>query len=389
MLQFPVQRGGTSVRVRRFSSFEVLPASYQHLFENAGSIWYDYSLAWFQNFERTALDEGDKICIYGVERDNQANEAVAALATKYSERRVSFLFPRRLSSLSSFYTISFGPAGNVSADDFTKALQDLTLAISSESPQWDFVHLRPLDPSSAFCPTLVSAFQNAGMVVQTYSCFGNWYLTAQGLSFDEYLKTLPPAMQNTIRRKSKKLEKSGRARIDVITGDDGLERAINAYERVYLSSWKRPEPYPNFVPGLIRTLADRGWLRMGVVYLDDQPIAAQVWIVNGGRATIYKLAHDKQFDEFSAGTVLTSRLIQHVLDFDKVFEMDFGSGDDPYKKNWLSMCRKRVGIIAMNPRSLQGCLGIVRHIGGRAAKSAWQSFRGPARELQKSPAGSI
>jgi len=372
------------VHVTTFPSFAALPESYGQLFVEAGAVWYDYSLAWFQNFERSGLNEGDKVCIYGVERNCGSNEPVAAIATRYSDKPSGLFSARELSSLANFYTISFGPAGEPSADDFKDALQALAEAISKERPRWDFVHLRPLDPASAFYPALMKSFRDAGMVVQTYSCFGNWYLPSEGLSFDSYFATLPSAMQNTIRRKGKKLEKTGRSRIDIITDATGLDPAIEAYERVYLSSWKRPEPYPNFVPGLIRMLAAQGWLRMGIVYLDNEPIAGQVWIVNSGRATIYKLAHDQKFDEFSTGSVLTSRLIQHVLDIDRVDEIDFGSGDDPYKKNWLPKCRERLGILAMNPRSLQGCLGIVRHVGGRAAKSAWQSVRNPIRKLRGS-----
>jgi len=376
------------VQVSKFTSFTALSASYQQLFKTAGNEWYDYSLAWFENFVHTALDERERICIYGAERNGgQANEPIAAIAMKYKDRSSGFFSVRSLSSLANFYTITFGPVGNPSIGDFNLALRALAASICSESPRWDFVHLRPLDPVSPSFQSLLKSFQDAGMVVQTYSCFGNWYLPVEGLSFDEYFSTLPSAMQNTIRRKSKKLQKTGRSRIDIITSADGLEPAIAAYESVYLSSWKRPEPYPKFVAGLIRTLAAQGWLRMGIVSLDNQPIAAQVWIVNAGRATIYKLAHDQKFDEFSAGSILTSRLIQQVLDVDKVSEIDFGSGDDPYKKNWLPKCRERLGILAMNPRSLQGCMGIVRHVGGRAAKAAWQAIRSPLRKL-KTSAGS-
>jgi len=229
-----------------------------------------------------------------------------------------------------------------------------------------------MDPDTSLYSQLVDSFRQAGMVVQTYFCFGNWYLPVKGLSFEKYYETLSSAMQNTIRRKTKKLEKTGRSRIEIITGELGLDQAVNAYERIYLSSWKRPEPYPNFVAGLIRTFSARNWLRMGVIYLDQEPIAAQVWIVNSGKATIYKLAHDQRFDDYSAGSILTARLIQHVLDVDGVHEIDFGSGDDPYKKNWLPQRRERWGILAMNPRSLAGCVEIVRHVGGRALRSAWR-----------------
>jgi CelD/BcsL family acetyltransferase involved in cellulose biosynthesis len=109
--------------------------------------------------------------------------------------------------------------------------------------------------------------------------------------------------------------------------------------------------------------------------MDDQPIASQVWIVNSGKASIYKLGQDQRFDEFSAGSILTAKLMEHVLEVDRVKEVDFGSGDDPYKKTWLPQRRERWGILAMNPRSLAGLLGIVRNVGGRAAKNAWQALK--------------
>lgn len=366
--------GSALLKVRTYPGFDALPESYHRLFEEAGSQWYDFSLPWFRNFAGTALDAGDKICIYGVEDDGNSNIPMAALATRYKERPSAFFSPTLLSSLSNFYTITFSPTGPFLEGDTGEVLGALAKGIANDAHRWDLVELRPLDPSSAAYPQLIQSFRAVGMVVQEYFCFGNWYLPTKGLAYDDYLKSMPPAMQNTIRRKKKKLEKTGKARIDIITGTEGLEAAVNAYSRIYLSSWKRSEPYPNFVPGLIRTCAEKNWLRMGVIYLEDQPIASQVWIVNSGKATIYKLAHDQRYDEFSSGSTLTTHLIQHVLEVDKVHEIDFGSGDDPYKKNWLSQRRERWGLLAMNPRSLAGCLGILRNVGGRAAKNVWQTF---------------
>ena len=376
------------MKVTTYPSFDALPESYRELFENGSAYWYDESLPWFQNFVRTALDEGDEICIFGVEDDGERGTPVAALATRHNQRPSGIFSPSLLSSLANFYTITFGPAGEFSEISSREALQALARAIAADHRRWDLVDLRPLDPDSAIYSNLLRSFKDAGMVVQPYFCFGNWYLPTEGLSFEDYFKSLPPAMQNTIRRKGKKLERTGSARIEIITGTQGLEAAIEAYERIYFSSWKRPEPYPQFVPGLIRTCAQKNWLRMGVIYLGDEPIAAQVWIVKAGKATIYKLGHNQQFDEFSAGSILTSRLLQHVLDVDKVQEIDFGSGDDPYKKNWLPRRRERWGMLAMNPRTLPGCLGVVRHIGGHALKTAWRTIQQhlPSRRPAKSNA---
>jgi hypothetical protein len=363
------------VRVVKYSSLDVLPESYGQLFEKGAEEWYDYSLPWFQNFVRTAMDEGDEIRIYGAENQAAPHEPIAALAMRHKKNSGGLFSPKQLSSLANFYTITFSPVGNLSAENVRDVLPSLAKSIVSDDPRWDVVELRPLDLHSFLYPALVEAFRAAGMVVQTYFCFGNWYLPVQNLTFNDYFKTLPSAMQNTIKRKTKKLEKTGRSRIEIIAGPEGLENAIASYENIYLSSWKRPEPYPHFVPGLIRAFAERNWVRMGIVYLDDQPIAGQVWIVNSGKATIYKLGHDQKFDEYSAGSILTTRMIQHVLDNDNVHEIDFGSGDDPYKKNWLPKRRERWGILAMNPRTLPGCIAIAQHVGGRAAKSAWRSVK--------------
>jgi hypothetical protein len=321
------------------------------------------------------MDEGDQLRIYGAEQEGASNAALAALAMRYKARRSRLFSRRQLSSLANFYTITFSPLINAADADSSQALAALAKAIATDADRWDSVELRPLDRNEPIYCCLLQSFKSAGMVVQPYFCFGNWYLPTAGLTFDDYFKTLPSATQNTIRRKTKKLEKTGKSRVEIVTDIENLEHAIASYEQIYISSWKRPEPYPEFVPGLIRACANRNWLRMGVIYLDDQPIAAQVWIVNSGKATIYKLGHDQRFDEFSAGSILTTAMIRHVLDIDKVQEIDFGSGDDPYKKNWLPQRRERWGILAMNPRTLYGCLGIVRNIGGRAAKHAWQAVR--------------
>ena len=380
------------MRVKTYSSFEDLPESYVPLFGDGEAEWYDFSLAWFQNFSKTALDQDDQVCVYGVEQEGGCPRPVAALATRFRPPSFRVFSPAVLSSLSNFYTITFSPICASREERSGEAIDALVKAIARDRHRWDLVELRPLDPRSNVYSNLVRSFKSVGMVTQEYFCFGNWYLPTAGLRFKEYFKTLPSAMQNTIRRKSKKLEKTGQARIEIITGSENLEPAINAYEQIYFSSWKRPEPYPQFVPGLIRACAEKNWLRMGVIYLNDTPIAAQVWIINSGKATIYKLGHDQRYDEFSAGSILTTRLMEHVLDVDKVQEIDFGSGDDAYKKNWLPQRRERWGILAMNPRSLAGCLRIIQNIGGRAAKDAWRKFqanwrapRSAAAELQKEP----
>ena len=196
---------------------------------------------------------------------------------------------------------------------------------------------------------MLEAFRAAGFVVQTFFCFGNWCLPVNGRTFAEYVESLPSVLRNTLSRKRRRLEKSGRASIQIFTAGDGLEKAIEDYTKVYLASWKRPEPYPDFIPGLIRICAAAGVLRLGLVYVDGEPAAAQLWIVHNRSALIYKLAYDERFADLSVGTILTATLMQHAIDVDQVEEVDYLSGDDAYKKEWMSHRRGAMGHLGHEP----------------------------------------
>ncbi len=376
------QRTAAGMKVRTFSQFDDLPGSYQDLFQTWGSQCYCYALPWFKNFVKCALEEGDRVRIYGVEMEDAAVTPVLALTTRYKVQTPKLARPRRLSALANYYTTSFGPVYRGTEKEISRAVRELARAIHCDAPDWDVIDLRPLDVDSPLFQELVQAFRSESMIVQPYFCFGNWYLPVRGQTYQRYFETLPSVLRNTIKRKSKKLERLGNARIEIVTDLEGVEAAIEEYEKVYQASWKVPEPYPSFTPGLIRVCAEQGWLRLGLVHVGDQPVAAQLWIVNGGRATIYKLSHDERFAELSAGSILTARLMERVLDVDKVEELDFGNGDDPYKKTWLPCRRERWGILALNPRTLRGQIGILRHVGGRMAGRVLRSL---LRRPQKNP----
>jgi CelD/BcsL family acetyltransferase involved in cellulose biosynthesis len=150
---------------------------------------------------------------------------------------------------------------------------------------------------------------------------------------------------------------------------ENLERGIEDWNRVYELSWKKPEPFPEFVPALIRLCAARGWLRLGLAYYDDQPVASQIWIVNNDRACIYKMAYDGKMAKLSAGSVLSAHLMAHVIDVEKVTEVDYLIGDDAYKKDWMSHRRERWGLVAYNPRSPAGLAGLVGQVAGNLRRA--------------------
>lgn len=364
--------GETQVKV--FSGFDELPGVYPRAFEETESSDFHASLPWFHNFVSSALDPEDRVRLYGVESRNVTAEAFALLPMKHRAEQ-SLLKPRVLSSLTNYYSCLFGPL-LTKGSDMKLCVRQIVSAIRDDKPQWDVIRVTPMAPESLFFIELRDALNTAGFATQEFFSFGNWYFPVEGRSYAEYMSARPSVLQNTLRRKAKKLEQSGRARVEIVTAQTDIEKAIGDYSKVYNASWKVPEPHPNFVPGLIRTCAQQGWLRLGLVYMDDAPIAAQLWIVRDGVAYIYKLAYMEEFASLSAGTILTARLMQHVLDVDHIKEIDYLSGDDDYKKAWMSHRRERWGLLAFNKRTLKGAFSMARHIGGRRLKRAYQKIAG-------------
>ena len=84
---------------------------------------------------------------------------------------------------------------------------------------------------------------------------------------------------------------------------------------------------------------------MAILYAKDsateKPIAAQVWFVRHGKASIFRLAYDKSWRKYSPGSILTAYLMEYVIDTDKVEEIDFLTGNDAYKQDWMSERRER------------------------------------------------
>jgi Acetyltransferase (GNAT) domain len=360
--------------VQRYSGFKALPQAYSTVFERASEQSFFLSQPWFTNFAATIVGGEGAVVIYGVEKKELMCSPVGALVLWSRIRNIGVLSPRKLEGLANYYTSYFAPALACDDVDMHKTLRALALALWSDRASWDVLNLRPLDQTSLIYTSLIKVFKEVGMVVQTYFCFGNWYLELAGRSYADYFKSLPAVLRKNIPYMNRKLERTFRVRTEIITAGTGLEQALDDYERVYNTSWRNREPYPQFIRGLARLAAQHGWLRLGLIYLDGEPTAAQLWIVHAGVASIYKVCYDERFAKFSVGTLLTSRLMQYVIDVDRVREVDYLSGDDDYKQHWMSHRRERWGIMAFNPRRAKGLMQAIRHVGGRSVKRTLTGF---------------
>ena len=195
--------------------------------------------------------------------------------------------------------------------------------------------LAPVPDEDGSASMVQAAFEASGWSVFREVCDQNHILEVKGRSFDAYWEGRPSRLKNTVKRKGK----AGAVTIR-IESEYGAE-SWRDYERVYARSWKPEEGSPEFLRQIAERESVAGALRLGLAYIDGKPVAAQFWTVENGTALIHKLAHDERHMQASPGTLLSAALFQHVIDVDRVDLIDFGTGNDAYKSEWMEDVRDR------------------------------------------------
>lgn len=251
----------------------------------------------------------------------------------------------RASAFANWYSLRFGAPGADRA-----GLAAIAGYLRRRRPSLHNVQLSPLDPEDP----LPAAFQAAGWLTFVTPATVNWQIETDGMSFDSYWAGRSSKLRNTARRKAKA------AALDIAIYDRFDAQAWADYEEVYRASWKPEEGSPPFMRALAEQEGAAGTLRLGIARKDGQPIAAQLWLVEGGRATIHKLAYVESAKELSPGTVLSVEMFRRALDIDKVRLIDFGTGNDPYKAEWMDRARTLNRMTAYNPATVAGLAGAVR-----------------------------
>ena len=253
-----------------------------------------------------------------------------------------------IDALANWYTFRFRPLVTPGADG-TRLLRALASDLAGRGRRITLAGVPGEDGSHAM---LESAFGQAGWSVFSTVCDANHTLQVNGRCFADYLAGRPGQLQATLRRKAGKLETAVLTRIDA--------EAWSEYEAIYAESWKPHEGSPLFLQRFAAQEGEAGRLRLGIARADGRAVAMQLWTVEGGTAFIHKLAHREQAKALSPGTVLSAALFEHVIDRDGVETVDFGTGDDPFKRDWMEQVRPRYRLDMYRPESPANWLAMAR-----------------------------
>jgi len=306
-----------------------LPESANELFAQATKESIFLSRQWFENLATAGLDEDQALALACV---LSGDKVLAILPLIKVAETTGYALKHRYTP---FYSLLF-------ADTDQLEVLDCLVAGLSRLPVHSLL-LEPVDENDGKIDALQRSMEKAGFQCDRNFRLYNWIYRVQGQSFSEYMASRPARLRNTIARKRRKLEREHGYEIRLFTGND-VPQAMPDYYAPYNASWKANEQYLDFLNGIVAGFSRMGWSRLAVLYVQGQPVASQLWFVLHGKANIFRLAYDEAWKFYSPGSILTSFLMEYVIDVDGVEEIDFLTGNDAYKPDWMSERRERFAL---------------------------------------------
>ena len=308
-----------------YSHWHQLPDSANALFERTEKDSVFFSRPWLARVAAETVD-GDQTLL---------------LACVVAGNKVMAILPLMKNSGKTWYPIkhSYTPLFSLllADDDQQRVLACLAQGLSLLP--FSGVLLEPVANDGSNLAAFQRAMEAAGFSCDHAFRHYNWVHRVPGQSFEDYMAARPAILRNTIARKQRKLEREHGYEIRLYTGDDAPQ-AMPDYYACYSASWKGHEQNVGFMNDIVDSFSKAGWTRLAILYIKGEPAAAQLWFVHQGKANIFRLAYDEAWKRYSPGSILTSFLMQYAIDTDKVEEIDFLTGNDAYKQEWMSERRE-------------------------------------------------
>jgi CelD/BcsL family acetyltransferase involved in cellulose biosynthesis len=207
------------------------------------------------------------------------------------------------------------------------------------------------------------------------------FASLAGHTWDSFLATLCYAHRANVRKRIRKLRERG-AIFEVVESEERRPLALSALFRLHRARWDAQGGSQAFDSPAVfafhhevtRHFLERGWLRLCVLRLEGEPVAALYGICYGGRFYYYQTGFDPRHASASVGLVTLALAIRGAIE-EGARELDMLHGGEPYKFLWTREVRALArleadppGSVARAVRSLAEASRAARQGAGRLAR---------------------
>lgn len=332
--------------INNFDELEIFRSIWNSIAEKQGLYKIFLSYEWFSIWVKHFLGE-NKLLILLLYRENEIVAIAPFLVKREKFKGISIKKIELLGNVYSPFRYFL-----IKEEDNKQKGKNLLLIFNflfEKLNGWDVLDLYAIPEENNLLNLVITTLKQKDFSHSEYLCFGDWYLDEIKYSGSEYFNNLPQKIRKDILYCKRRLEKMGKCEFKLIRNGDNVDDYMDLYYMVYSKSWQKEEGLgPSFHRDLAKIAIRNDWLRLGFLFFEDSPIAAQFWVSNNGIAYILKTVYDQQYKKFSPGKILTSEMMKYVIDKDGVNVVDYVQGDEAYKEDWTPKRRERCGVLIFN-----------------------------------------
>ena len=167
------------------------------------------------------------------------------------------------------------------------------------------------------------------------------YIELRGHTWDTYVATLGPNVRKNINRYLRNLPKTFDMRVDCVQTASDAQTALQIAVDLHRKRWGtrgvseafHSESVRAFHREFVQLAAERGWLRLLILWLNARPVAALYGLRYGPTFYFYQSGFDPDYSKYSVGVATMGLAIRRAIE-EGAAEYDFLHGNEEYKFHW-------------------------------------------------------
>lgn len=179
-------------------------------------------------------------------------------------------------------------------------------------------------------------------------------------SFETFMKTLSKNRRWRLRRNMRKLKEKYKVEFKCYDEIGSVKQAMRMFIQLHQKRWKSKNmpgafaspSFTSFHLELAEHFAEKGWLGLYFLTVDDQPISVQYVFEYNKKMYQYLTGFHPGYPEYSVGHLMLMCVIENCIQ-KGLREYDMMRGGEPYKTRWGAKNRKNLQIRFIN-KSFRG-----------------------------------
>lgn len=215
-----------------------------------------------------------------------------------------------------------------------------------EAADWDFIELSeiPQNSETARVLTLLRPKFNFKWRVQNRCSYA-----MLPTKFEDYFQKLSSNLRRNLHRYEKKAKKDYKVDFRICNNKEEIKRDMETLFILHQKEWQSKsqagafsdQRFRDFHLDIAACFAERGWLALNFIMLNEDPATAGYAFAYGGKLYSYLSGSDSRFSKYRVGSLRLMYLIRHCI-INGLTEYDFMRGDEPYKEQWNTSIRNNL-----------------------------------------------